>query len=195
MTWLINAPLSRTTFSFGDLSRSYLDSDSCFDELYMAHSTEQLDFSFTRFGSHKLKVQAFIIFFLSLSLSFRSYFIGHDFNMMKWTFINVEPSKLMLRSIFLSLRNSCSCTTRWKVAKRCYDDLIKAYYEGLTVLIKDLGSYPMAFFIHNVSTRKPTKRWKAKVSLVKCFNNLKLLIKLWCYCRVKWKQPHNSVSV
>jgi hypothetical protein len=36
--------------------------------------------------------------------------------------------------------------TTQKVAERCFDDLIKAYYEGLTVLIKDFldRSFPAA---------------------------------------------------
>lgn len=83
---------------------------------------------------------------------------GHDSStvaMINRTFINVS------RQVFSTAHHK-RCTTLWNISKyvaqRRYDDLIKAYYEGLTVLIKDLGSHPPAFASHRRQLQRSMSR-------------------------------------
>lgn len=79
--------------------------------------------------------------------------------MMNRTFINVTRQNFTLH---LNVHEN--------VAKRCYDDLIRAYYEGLTVLIKDFSvcSFPAALWAISAA--------EIEICLVKCFNKLEQLI-------------------
>lgn len=135
MTLFVNEPLSVETFSLVICHEAIWTANLVLMNYFLWHtllnSLTFISSDLVHAGS-KIKLSSF---FLLLSHQF---FWSCFLTWWSEPLLMLNRQKLKLHS----RRNFC--TTRWKVTKRCYDDLIKAYYEGLTVLIKDLGSYPTA---------------------------------------------------
>jgi hypothetical protein len=110
--------------------------------------------------------------------SFSTFFIissGHD---SRNPCLNCEPSlmlpvkKKILRLIVLHKLGSRLLQNEKNERERCYDDLIKAYYGGLTVLIK-VSSYPKAnrslFLLTSTTLDEMKTNFSLLTRLVKLF--------------------------